>query len=203
MVENLPEGAVRDALLPWLEAGLGLRNAEGTYFFVVDYPSYCAQYRDCVDEATAAFLDLTAGETKEATLVEEYLSVEIDTLAERAIAYERFLSQYPDFPLKDTVRIYFNGTISKLSFPSYFDNLVDAQGHIVTDLLVVYERLSQREDCPVLQALGQSMLAFVAAQPDGVVGDGYDMTLLNENASAAYGQAGETADTLYGALPQP
>lgn len=202
MMENLAEGGVRDTLMPWLETGLGLRNAEGTYFFVVDYPEYSAQYGDRVDEATAAYLELTAGETQEATLVSEYLSVEIDTLAERAAAYENFLARYPDFPVKDTVRIYFNGTVSKLSFPSQFDNLVDAQGHVVTDLMVVYERLSQREDYPVLQELGQSMLEFVAAQPDGVVSDGYDMTLLSENASAVYARAQQTADELYGTLSQ-
>lgn len=166
------------------------------------YPEYSAQYGDRVDEATAAYLELTAGETQEATLVSEYLSVEIDTLAERAAAYENFLARYPDFPVKDTVRIYFNGTVSKLSFPSQFDNLVDAQGLVVTDLMVVYERLSQREDCPVLQELGQSMLEFVAAQPDGVVSDGYDMTLLSENASAVYARAQQTADELYGTLSQ-
>lgn len=200
MMENLPEGAVRDTLTPWLESGLGLRNAEGTYFFVVDYPEYSAWYGALADDATAAYLELAAGETLEATLVEEYLSVGIDTLAERAIAYETFLAQYPDFPMKDTVRIYFNGTVFKLSFPSYFDNLVDAQGHVVTDLMVAYERLSQREDCPVLQGVAQGMLEFIAAQPDGVVSDGYDMDALSENASAVYRLAQQTADELYGAL---
>ena len=202
MMENLAEGDVKETLSPWLESGLGLRNAEGTYFFVVDYPEYLEQYAEAVDEATAAFLEIAVEETREATLVEEYLSVDVQTLGERAIAYETFLAQYPDFPEKDQVRIYFNGTVSKLSFPSYFDNLVDAQGHVATDLMVLYERLSEREDCPVLQSVAQGMLEFITAQPDGVVSDGYNLDALSENASSVFQQAQQLADELYGAETQ-
>lgn len=73
---------------------------------------------------------------------------------------------------------------------------------MVTDLMVAYERLSQREDCPVLQGVAQGMLEFIAAQPDGVVADGYNMDMLSENASAVYGLAQQTADELYGVLSQ-
>lgn len=202
LMENLPDGEVKDTLSKFLEAGLCLRNGEGTYFFTVDYPEYSEEYGDKVDPATAEFLKLAAAETREATLVSEILSVDANELGERAIAYELFLAQYPEFPMADTVRIYFNGTIYKLAYPTVYDRLVDDQGKVITDLMVVYERLAGREDCPVLQGVGQSMLDFIAAQPDGVVADGYDMDALSENASAVTGQAGQMADELYGAISQ-
>ena len=202
LMENLPDGEIKDTLSKFLEAGQCLRNGEGTYFFVVDYPEYWEKYGDKVDAATADFLKLAAAETREATLVSEILSVDANELCERAIAYETFLAQYPEFPMADTVRIYFNGTIYKLAYPTVYDRLVDDQGKVITDLMVVYERLAGREDCPVLQGVGQNMLDFIAAQPDGVVADGYDMDALSENASAVTGQAWQMADELYGAISQ-
>ena len=202
LMDNLPDGEVKDTLSKFLEAGLCLRNGEGTYFFTVDYPEYWEEYGDKVDPATAEFLKLAAAETRQATLVSEILSVDANELGERAIAYERFLAQYSEFPMADTVRIYFNGTIYKLAYPTVYDRLVDDQGKVITDLMVVYERLAGREDCPVLQGVAQSMLDFIAAQPDGVVADGYDMDALSENASAVTGAAWQMADELYGAISQ-
>ncbi|MGI5857638.1 MAG: hypothetical protein ACOX64_14470, partial [Candidatus Merdivicinus sp.] len=202
LMENLPDGEIKETLSKWLEAGLCLKNGEGTYFFVVDYPEYWEEYGDMVDAATAEFLKLAAAETREATLVSEILSVDANTLCERAVAYETFLAQYPDFPMADTVRTYFNGAIFKLAYPTIHDRLVDEQGKVITELMVVYERLADREDCPVLQSVGQNMLDFIAAQPGGVVAQGYQTDALSEHASAVTTQARQLADELYGAVSE-
>lgn len=175
-------------------------NAEGTYFFVVDYLEYLQAYEKNVDDATAAFLNLAATETKKPTLVSEILSVDADELGNRAIAYETFLAEYPDFSMKDSVRIYFNAVISKLANPTMFDRLIDENGRVTTDLMVVYERLSGQDDCPILQEVAKNMLEFIAEQPDGIVAHGYETDILNANASEVVKAANEKAASLYGTL---
>ncbi len=81
-----------------------------------------------------------------------------------------------------------------------FDRLVDEQGRVTTELMVVYERLAERQDCPVLQQVAKNMLDFIAAQPDGVIAHGYDTDILSSNASEVVKSAQEKADSLYGAL---
>lgn len=199
LLEKMPEGEIKTQLSAWMEMGLCLHNAEGTYFFVVDYPAYLAEYGQAVDGATADFLTLAADEVKTPTLVEEYLSVDVETLGQRALAYETFLSQYPDFALADKVRIYWNGTLSKLVYPTLYDQLVDENGQVSADLMALYQELAGQTACPVLQSTAQAMLDFVAAQPDQSLADS---DRVSQNASALASQARQMADELYGPLPQ-
>lgn len=200
LLDAMQDGEIKDHIAAWFASGLGLKNGEGTYFFVVDYPEYLEMYEEYVDSATAAFLNIAAAETQKATLVSEVLSVDANELGNRAIAYETFLTEYDDFPMKDHVRTYFNAVISKLAYPTVFDRLVDEQGRATTELMVVYERLAERQDCPVLQQVAKNMLDFIAAQPDGVIAHGYDTDILSSNASEVVKSAQEKADSLYGAL---
>lgn len=200
LLDAMQDGEIKDHIAAWFASGLGLKNGEGTYFFVVDYPECLAMYEEYVDSATAAFLNIAAAETQKATLVSEVLSVDANELGNRAIACETFLTEYDDFPMKDHVRTYFNAVVSKLAYPTVFDRLVDEQGRATTELMVVYERLAERQDCPVLQQVAKNMLDFIAAQPDGVIAHGYDTDILSSNASEVVKSAQEKADTLYGAL---
>lgn len=133
------------------------------------------------------------------TLVEEYLSVDVETLGQRALAYETFLSQYPDFSLADKVRIYWNGALSKLVYPTLYDQLVDEAGQVSADLMALYQELAGQTACPVLQSTAQSMLDFIAAQPDQSLADSDQVS---QNASALAEEARQMADELYGPLPQ-
>lgn len=200
LLEAMSEGEVKKNLSSWLASGLGLYNAEGTYFFVVDYVEYLQAYEKYVDDATAAFLNLAAVETKKPMLVSEILSADANELGDRAIAYETFLVEYPDFSMKDTVRTYFNAAVSKLASPTMQDQLVDAYGRVTTNCMVVYERLAERQDCPVLQQVAKSMLDFIAAQPDGIIVHGYDTDMLGANASEVVKAAQDQADSLYETL---
>lgn len=202
LLEAMQDGEIKDHIAAWLVSGLGLSNGEGTYFFVVDYPEYLELYQEYVDDATASFLSIAAAETQKATLVSEVLSVDANELGNRAIAYETFLAEYADFPMKDHVRIYFNAVISKLAYPTVFDRLVDEQGRATTELMVVYERLAERQDCPALQQVAKDMLDFIEAQPDGIIAQGYDTDALSSNASEVVRAAQDKADTLYGALEE-
>lgn len=200
LLDAMQDGEIKDHIAAWFASGFGLKNGEGTYFFVVDYPEYLEMYEEYVDSATASFLNIAAAETEKATLVSEVLSVDANELGNRAIAYETFLTEYDDFPMKDHVRTYFNAVVSKLAYPTVFDRLVDEQGRATTELMVVYERLAERQDCPVLQQVAKNMLDFIAGQPDGVIAHGYDTDILSSNASEVVKSAQEKADTLYGAL---
>lgn len=200
LLDAMQDGEIKDHIAAWFASGLGLNNGEGTYFFVVDYPGYLEMYEEYVDSATASFLNIAAAETEKATLVSEVLSVDANELGNRAIAYETFLTEHDDFPMKDHVRKYFNAVISKLAYPTVFDRLVDEQGRVTTELMVVYERLAERQDCPVLQQVAKNMLDFIAAQPDGVIAHGYDTDILSSNASEVVKSAQEKADSLYGPL---
>ena len=199
LLDKMPEGEIKTQLSAWMEMGLCLHNAEGTYFFVVDYPEYLAEYGQTVDGATADFLTLAADEVKAPTLVEEYLSVDVETLGQRALAYETFLSQYPDFALADKVRIYWNGALSKLVYPTLYDQLVDESGQASADLMALYQELAGQTACPVLQSTAQSMLDFIVAQPDQSLADSDQVS---QNASALAEEARQMADELYGPLPQ-
>lgn len=199
LLDKMPEGEIKTQLSAWMEMGLCLHNAEGTYFFVLDYPEYLAEYGQTVDGATADFLTLAADEVKAPTLVEEYLSVDVETLGQRALAYETFLSQYPDFSLADKVRIYWNGALSKLVYPTLYDQLVDEAGQASADLMALYQELAGQTACPVLQSTAQSMLDFIAAQSDQSLADSDQVS---QNASALAEEARQMADELYGPLPQ-
>lgn len=203
LLANMPAGEIKTALAGYLGQGLALLSAEGTYFFVVDYAEYADLYGPYTDGATAEFLTLTAAQTRQILVVEEYLCVSPRELGDRACAYEAFLTRYAGYAQAGTIRILLNQTLYKLTFPSPFDELVDSAGHVTADLLAVYTRLAAQQDCPVVQQAAKGMLDFIAAQPGGVVCQDYEMTALTDNASALRAQLDARLDALYGPLPDP
>lgn len=200
LMKNLPEGEAKNILLFYLSGGFGLYSPEGTYNFVLDYPEFLAQYGDYVDDATKAYLSLSAEEVASPTFSGDILIVDADTLGERAISYELYLASYEDSLYRKEVRTSLNNTIAKLSYPSTIDGLLDNNGRASADLLVVYERLSNREDCPSLQVVGEMALQYIAQQPDGILVDGYDSSSLSSYATEIISAATKIADTSYGTI---
>lgn len=196
-IKNLPNGEIKNKLSKWLHSGLCLRNLEGTYFFAIDYPEYLEKYSLYTDEATTQYLNLCAKETIQPTVISEILTIDIQELNERAITYEKFLKDYPNFPMNEIIYANFNTTISKLINPTIYDNLIDTNGHVSKDLLVIYQNLSKQDNYPILQYIGQEMLQFINNQPNNIVYQDYTSDKLSSNASIIYKKVHQLLNELY------
>lgn len=196
-IKNLPNGEIKNKLSKWLRSGLCLRNLEGTYFFAIDYPEYLEKYSLYTDEATTQYLNLCAKETIQSTIISEILTIDVQELNERAIAYEKFLKDYPNFPMNELIYANFNTTISKLINPTIYDNLIDTNGHVSKDLLVIYQNLSKQDNYPILQYIGQEMLQFINNQPNNIVYQDYNSDKLSSNASIIYKKVHKLLNELY------
>lgn len=196
-IKNLPNGEIKNKLSKWLRSGLCLRNLEGTYFFAIDYPEYLEKYSLYTDEATTQYLNLCAKETIQSTIISEILTIDVQELNEHAIAYEKFLKDYPNFPMNELIYANFNTTISKLINPTIYDNLIDTNGHVSKDLLVIYQNLSKQDNYPILQYIGQEMLQFINNQPNNIVYQDYNSDKLSSSASIIYKKVHKLLNELY------
>ncbi|MBM6727181.1 hypothetical protein [Megamonas funiformis] len=163
----------------------------------IDYPEYLEKYSLYTDEATTQYLNLCAKETIQPTVISEILTIDIQELNERAIAYEKFLKDYPNFPMNEIIYVNFNTTISKLINPTIYDNLIDTNGHVSKDLLVIYQNLSKQDNYPILQYIGQEMLQFINNQPNNIVYQDYTSDKLSSNASIIYKKVHQLLNELY------
>ena len=91
----------------------------------------------------------------------------------------------------------FNTTISKLINPTIYDNLIDTNGHVSKDLLVIYQNLSKQDNYPILQYIGQEMLQFINNQPNNIVYQDYNSDKLSSNASIIYKKVHKLLNELY------
>lgn len=96
------------------------------------------------------------------------------------------MKDYPNFPMNELIYANFNTTISKLINPTIYDNLIDTNGHVSKDLLVIYQNLSKQDNYPILQYIGQEMLQFINNQPNNIVYQDYNSDKLSSNASIIY-----------------
>ena len=163
----------------------------------IDYPEYLEKYSLYTDEATTQYLNLCAKETIQPTVISEILTIDIQELNERAIAYEKFLKDYPNFQMNEIIYANFNTTISKLINPTIYDNLIDANGHASKNLLVIYQNLSKQDNYPILQYIGQEMLQFINNQPNNIVYQDYNSDKLSSNASIIYKKVHQLLNELY------
>lgn len=195
LMEATPE---KSELTMYLNQGLGLYNAEGSYYFGVDYPFYFDTYGAYVSADINEYLHILGRESRERLTVEEYLAVSVEELSKRVISYEGYLKNAKREETKEDVRTLLMVSIWKLVNPTPFDGLADENFVVNKDLMQVYQELVIKDEYPVVQEAVKGIMAFIATREDGVLGNYNDMDDLYDKSYELHEQAGTRIKELYG-----
>ncbi|TLS49281.1 hypothetical protein FE782_25840 [Paenibacillus antri] len=96
-LEAIEDEAIRELALTKAAGGYKLETAEGMIYPVVDY-GMLKKYADRLSPALKDYLALLALESDDKMASDAALIIGWDELAERGVAYEAYLVQYPDAP---------------------------------------------------------------------------------------------------------
>ena len=196
-MELMEEAEIKEELVAFLNQGLGLYNADGSYYFGVDYPEYFEAYGTFVSADINEYLHILDRESKDNLTVEEYLAVSEEELSRRAISYESYLKNAKRAETTEDIRMLLMVSVWKLVNPTPFDGLADENFVTNKALMEVYQELVTKDEYPVVQEAVKGILAFVATREDGVLGSYEDMDALYETSRELHKQADQRIKELY------
>lgn len=197
LMEKMKDSPLKDELVMYLNQGLGLYSAEGSYYFGVDYAGLYNNYFESVATELQDYLGIMVRENADPLTVEEYLAVSITELGKRAVSYENYLINHPNSINKEDVMILLNVSVWKLVNPSPFDSLVTDDFKVNPELMSVYQELVLKDDSPVIQNAVKGIMAFVDTREDGVLGSWDDMDALYEQSYKLHDEARLMIEELY------
>lgn len=195
--ESIKNSTIKKSLKELFSRGHGLVSAEGSYYATVDYPSFYEKYSKYVSESLSDYLNLASTEVQEPTMVEEYLAISIEELEKRVISYETFLKNHKDFQFEGEVRILYMSALWKVINPNVFDNMLDENFRVRSEVMSMYNKFKNMDDYPVLQHASKGILEFINSREDGVVCTFDNMDDLFDASYRLQDEVGSMIDKLY------
>ncbi|MFC5701947.1 hypothetical protein ACFPVX_11670 [Cohnella faecalis] len=123
-IKAIPDESVKKLAEDAIDGGYKLETAEGFVFPIVDYAKL-QEIDDGASPSMQAYLALQATESNEATAKDAGLVITWEQLADRALAAEAFIRQYPDSPervkVEDRFANYLNMYLTGLNNTPIFD----------------------------------------------------------------------------------
>lgn len=178
------------------DRGYGINSGEGTFYPIIDYKNMKNNYINSVSEATAEYLDIMACETDDPTIIEEFLSVEIEELRYRAWRYEEFLDKNSDLSIVEDIRMKFLVCIWKLVSPNPFDGMLNEDYTVTKELDLVYKSILDDNNHPVTYDAVKGIIKFIE-EKDGVLGSYSGMDEAYEIASDLHYKAMQQVEEIY------
>ena len=197
LIELMEKSELRDGIDQYLNQGLGLYNAEGSYYFGLDYSDYFERYGLMVSEDMHTYLSIMDKEAKEHLTIEEYLGVSFEELGKRAVSYETYLKNTEIEETKEDIRMLLMVSLWKLASPTPFDGMADDNFVIEEDMMKVYQELVMNDDTPVIQETVKGLLAFADSRENGVLGSYENSEELMNRSAELHKKADQRIKELY------
>ena len=176
LVDKMKTEAFKDVIKNTLEKGYALYNGEGSYYPQIDYVELANLYEGKVSEAYSAYLNIMGKELKQPLTVEEYLSVDLETLKSRMYTYEAFLQTYgksvkQEQPqMVENVRILFSVAIWNTVNPNVFNGLIGNDFYPTQSLVDFYQEIISEAQYPITTEAASRILKIIEENRDMVFG---------------------------------
>lgn len=155
------------------QKGYALYSSEGSYYPVVDYQILNEDYSKYTSKTMKEYLNIMSDLMLNTTTVEEYLAIDINTLARRALSYENFIIKNPNFVFIDVMKSNYMVCLWKLVSPNIFDGTLDNDFKMTDATRKAYEEILSGNDSITKESV-QKILEFEKAN-NGVFGSYKDM----------------------------
>lgn len=195
--KSVKNSTIKNNIKEIFSRGHGLISAEGSYYATVDYPYFYEKYSSMVSSSLSDYLKLASVEVQEPTMVEEYLAISIDELKKRVVSYETFLKEHKDFEFEGEVRILYMSSLWKVINPNMFDDMLNEDFTVKSEIIDMYNEFKVMSDYPVLQHAAKGILEFVNSRENGVVGSLDNMDELYDASYKLQDEVGNMIDELY------
>lgn len=195
--ESVKNSTIKNNIKEIFTRGHGLVSAEGSYYATVDYPYFYGKYSSMVSNSLSDYLKLASVEVQEPTMVEEYLAISVDDLKKRVVSYETFLKEHKDFEFEGEVRILYMSSLWKVINPNMFDNMLNDDFTVKSEIMDMYNEFKDMNDYPVLQHAAKGILEFINSRENGVVGSLDNMEELYDASYKLQDEVGNMIDELY------
>ncbi len=160
-IDNIADATIKEETSELMDLGYGFEMLEGDYYLTIDYDKFYKTFGDFISDELKVYYDLMKRESTEPSFVEEYLSVSVEEIADRAMTLETFIKEHPDFLFRETSMDWLTWYINGLLRVDVFSGSVDYETGFVSDKLkTVYKKVLD-SDVSITREAVQDMMTVI------------------------------------------